>query len=44
LYESATTGCLVTPEMITPDNPFYHSMRGRPGAPQDDADKEQAGV
>lgn len=29
LYASAATGAPVTPEQITVDNPFYHSMSGR---------------
>lgn len=30
LYESAATGCPVTPEQITARDPFYHSMSGQP--------------
>ncbi|MEU0246445.1 Gfo/Idh/MocA family oxidoreductase [Streptomyces sp. NPDC006235] len=44
LYQSATTERPVTPDMITPDNPFYHSMSGRLRAAQDNADKEKTGV
>ena len=29
LYASAATGAPVTPDQITPDSPFYHSMSGR---------------
>lgn len=35
LYASASTGELVTPDKLTPDNPFYHSMSGHPAASQD---------
>ncbi len=38
LYESATTGRPVTPDRLTADNPFYHSMSG---APAPHAAKEQ---
>ncbi|MEV6790780.1 Gfo/Idh/MocA family oxidoreductase [Streptomyces sp. NPDC051320] len=31
LYESAATGRPVTPDQLTPDNPFYYSMSGAPG-------------
>jgi predicted dehydrogenase len=44
LYESARTGRPVTPDMITPASPFYHSMSGRPGAARDNAVKEKSGV
>ncbi|MBC9728777.1 Gfo/Idh/MocA family oxidoreductase [Streptomyces sp. TRM68367] len=44
LYESAMTGRPVTPDMITQDNPFYHSMNGPLRAAQDNADKEETGV
>ncbi|MEU1514910.1 Gfo/Idh/MocA family oxidoreductase [Streptomyces sp. NPDC005811] len=44
LYESAATGRPVTPDMLTPGNPFYHSMSGRPTNTRDNADKEQIGV
>ncbi|MDX3517883.1 Gfo/Idh/MocA family oxidoreductase [Streptomyces scabiei] len=44
LYESARTGRPVTPGMITPADPYYHSMSGRPGAARDDAVKEKTGV
>ncbi|MCT2591553.1 Gfo/Idh/MocA family oxidoreductase [Streptomyces sp. N2-109] len=30
LYESAAGGRPVTPETLTPDNPYYHSMNGDP--------------
>ncbi|MEV8230243.1 Gfo/Idh/MocA family oxidoreductase [Streptomyces sp. NPDC079167] len=41
LYESAATGHVVTPDALTPDNAYYHSMSGRPSAARADADKEQ---
>ncbi|MDO0938141.1 Gfo/Idh/MocA family oxidoreductase [Streptomyces sp. DG2A-72] len=44
LYQSATTGRPVTPDMLTPDNPFYHSMCGRLGIAQDNAVKENTDV
>lgn len=44
LYESASTGRPVTPDMITPASPFYHSMSGRLGAALDSVDKEPSGV
>jgi predicted dehydrogenase len=34
LYQSAATGRPATPDMLTPDNPFYHSMSGAPGVPE----------
>jgi hypothetical protein len=43
LYESASTGRPVTPDMITPANPYYHSMSGRP-AVRDNTVKEKTGV
>jgi hypothetical protein len=33
LYESAITGRAVTPDLLTPSNPFYHSMNGAPESP-----------
>ncbi|MFF9105657.1 Gfo/Idh/MocA family protein [Streptomyces rubrogriseus] len=44
LYESAATGRVVTPDTLTPDNAFYHSMSGHPSAARTHADKEQIGV
>jgi predicted dehydrogenase len=44
LYESARTGRPVTPGMIAPANPHYHSMSGRPAAARDNAVKEKTGV
>lgn len=29
VYQSAATGGPVTPDMLTPDNPYYHAMSGR---------------
>jgi predicted dehydrogenase len=31
LYQSAATGEPVTPDLLTPANPYYHSMNGAPG-------------
>ncbi|NUP48282.1 MAG: Gfo/Idh/MocA family oxidoreductase [Catenulispora sp.] len=33
LYQAAHTGQPVTPDQITPENPFYHRMNGQPLAP-----------
>ncbi|MEV8066828.1 Gfo/Idh/MocA family oxidoreductase [Streptomyces sp. NPDC085995] len=44
LYQAAATGRPVTPDMLTPDNPFYHSMSGIRDTAHDQADKEQIGV
>ncbi|MFJ3673839.1 Gfo/Idh/MocA family protein [Streptomyces sp. NPDC090106] len=40
LYQSADTGQPVTPDDLTPDNPYYHSMSGKPATTRSTGDKE----